>query len=199
MEIAILSVGERRRRKRLAAIREHASKVISIDVPSEHLVWLSEAARKHDLPSEALHVVYLIERYCRRPAWRLVEWVVVWLAWFFGLSHHFSFFDLTVGLCQVRVSSWLTAKGRPARDPGWQDLQELMSHRDNIFACASVLARELGRGRSAARSVLADDLREKHFSYPPTIPGDCVGLGDVLEELIHLQRGGDTPELFGGF
>lgn len=159
-----------------------------MDVPSRHLAWLSQAAHKHDVPLEALRVVYLTERYHRRAAWRLIEWGIVWIGWVLGLSRHVRSFDLTVGLCQVRVSSWIALKGHSGQAPDWQDLRELMGQRQNIFACASVLARELGPCSSASRSArgLAESLREKHFGYPATFPGDCVGLGNLLEELIRL-------------
>ena len=190
MEITIQSISDRFERKRLRAIRDHAAKMSAVDVPSQHLAWLSQAAHKHDVPWEALRVVYLTERYCRRAAWRLIEWAIVWIGWALGLSRRVRFFDLTVGLCQIRVSSWLAVKGHSAQAPNWQDLRELMDQRQNIFACASVLGRELGLSRTAERSAraLAERLREKHFGYPATFPGDCVGLGNLLEELICLQR-----------
>jgi len=190
MEVTIQSIDDRFERKRLRAIREHAAKVSAVDVPAQHLVWLSQAAHKHDVPREALRAVYLTERYHRGAAWRLIEWAIVWIGWVLGLSRQLRSFDLTVGLCQVRVSSWLAVKGQSAPAPDWQDLRELMSQRQNVFACASVLRRELGLSGSAEQSAraLAERLREKHFGYPATFPGDCVGLGNLLEELIRLQQ-----------
>ena len=149
------------------------------------------AADKHDVARGALRVVYLTERYHRRAVWRFIEWVVVWTGWLFGLSHYARFFDLTVGVCQVRVSNSLALKGKSAESLIWQDIRELMDERQNIFICAAVLMRELGSRISAGESgprILAERLREKHFGYPATFPGNCVGLGNLLEELlIHLQ------------
>lgn len=135
-------------------------------------------------------MVYLVERYYRRAPWRLIEWAIVWSGWVLGLSRQVRSFDLTVGLCQVRVSSWLAVKEHSAQAPDWQDLRELMSQRQNIFACASILTRELGISSSATWSArsLAESLRRNHFGYSATFPGDCVGLGNLLEELICLQR-----------
>lgn len=191
MELTIQGIDDRFEQKRLRAVRDHAARVSAVGAPAQHLAWLSQAAHKHDVPGEALRAVYLTERYYRRAAWRLIEWTIVWIGWVLGLSRHLRSFDLTVGLCQVRVSSWLAVKGQSsAQAPDWQDLRELMGQRQNIFACASVLGRELGISSSATWSArsLAESLRRNHFGYSATFPGDCVGLGNLLEELICLQR-----------
>lgn len=188
MEVAIQNLGNRRRLNRLAAVRRHAKRVAAIDVPPEHLKWLSEAATCYELPSEALEVVYLIERYSRGVIWRFAEWGTLLAVWALGRLRRSLSFDPSVGVCQVRVSSWLSASSRPKQSVEWRDFRVLMNHRGNIFACAAVLAQELGMGRSDAGSVLANDLRNRHFGFPPTFPGDCVGLGDLLEELIRLCR-----------
>ena len=192
MEVAIQNIVDFRRLKRLAAVRNHAARIFDVDVPHAHRVWLAESAEAHNLPDGALEVVYLTERYCRRCIWRLGEWIVVWFAWLFGLLQYSWRFDFSVGLCQVRVSAWQTAKGL-SQAPKWRELRQLMGPRENIRACALVLSHELSLEADSTARALALNLRERHFGFPSMFPGDCVGLGELLEELIRLQREREPP------
>jgi hypothetical protein len=172
-------------------------------VPAQHEDWIRDACRKQRIPEITLLAQYLLERYHRPSIWLRAEALATVLLYTLHRTLGTPKPDLSLGICQIRMSWWREAAASDVEDDtlgtnvlsliddSLRSALVLMDEKTCIEAAAGRLRYVLKGAESSIQCAccLARLLVGGHFGYPEHRDDDSFGISDLLCFVIRVLNG----------